>query len=139
VVGSIGVVVQIPNLHRLLDRGGIEFEQVTGGRYKRTVTPFTPTTDEARAKLTSQIEDTHALFKEFVLAQRPQLDIEQVATGEYWYGSRALELGLVDELITSDDYLLRRRGEADVFEVSWQDRPPGRRLAGLMASLGLRW
>jgi serine protease SohB len=136
VVGSIGVVAQIPNAYRLLDRAGIDYEQFTGGAYKRTVTPFTRTTDEARAKLASQIDETHTLFKEFVVAQRPQLDIEQVATGEYWYGTRALELGLVDELVTSDDYLLRRRDEADLFEVTWSDgRGAGRRLASLLQSV----
>lgn len=136
VVGSIGVVAQIPNLHRLLDRGGIEVEQVTGGEFKRTVTPFTRTTDAQREKLTSQIEDTHALFKEFVARNRPALDVERVGTGEYWYGVRALELGLVDELVTSDDYLLSRSGDADVLAVrSARGRRPARRLAALARSL----
>ncbi len=136
VVGSIGVIAQIPNIYRLLDRSGIEFEQVTGGEFKRTVTPFTRTTEEKREKLTSQIADTHALFKEFVGRNRPQLDVEQVGTGEYWYGTRAVELGLVDELVTSDDYLLARSAEADVYAVSWsQGRGATRRLAALVRSL----
>jgi serine protease SohB len=136
IIGSIGVVAQIPNLHRLLDRGGIDYEQFTAGEFKRTVTPFTKTTDEARAKLSSQVADTHTLFKEFVAAQRPQLDIERVATGEYWYGTRALELGLVDELVTSDDYLLRRRDEADLYAVTYAEgRSMGRWLSSFLQSV----
>ncbi|MFI7586374.1 protease SohB [Spongisporangium articulatum] len=137
VVGSIGVVTQIPNFHRLLDRFGVDVEQFTGGRYKRTVTMLTPTTDEAREKLKEQIEDTHDLFKEFVADHRPQLDLERVATGEYWYGARAIELGLVDELRTSDDYLVAARERADIYEVSYR-QPVGMRdrllgLAGRVA------
>jgi serine protease SohB len=136
IVGSIGVVTQIPNVYRLLDRVGIEFEQVTGGQFKRTVTPFTRTTAEQREKLTDQVHDTHALFKEFVAAQRPQLDVERVGTGEYWYGSRAVELGLVDELVTSDDYLLARAAEADVYSVRQaRGRGPTDRLAAMVRSL----
>jgi len=139
VIGSIGVVAQVPNVHRLMDRSGVDYEQFTGGRYKRTVTPFTRTTDEARAKLTEQIDETHALFKEFVASQRPGLDVELVATGEFWYGSKALELGLVDELITSDDYLLSRRDEAALFEVSYPGgRSAARRLGSLLESAAHR-
>jgi serine protease SohB len=122
-VGSIGVVAQVPNVHRLLERYGVRVEQFTGGEFKRTVTPFGDTTEAERAKLRSEIEDTHALFKDFVAAHRPQLDLDQVGTGEAWYGARALALRLVDELRTSDDYLSAARGRADLFAVSY--RPPG--------------
>jgi serine protease SohB len=136
VVGSIGVITEIPNIYRLLDRTGIEFEQITAGEYKRTVTPFTRTTEAQREKLTSQIQDTHALFKEFVSQHRPQIEIERVATGEHWYGTRAVELGLVDELVTSDDYLLARSADAELYAVSWsQGRTPVRRLAALVRSM----
>ncbi len=135
VVGSIGVIAEIPNVYRLLDRTGIEFEQITGGDFKRTVTPFTQTTEAKREKLTSQIEDTHALFKEFVSRHRPRLDIERVGTGEHWYGTRALGLGLVDELVTSDDYLLARSADADLYAVSWSEgRGTARRLVSLLRS-----
>jgi serine protease SohB len=119
VIGSIGVVAQIPNFHRLLDRAGIDFEQFTGGEFKRTVTMFGETTDADRAKLTDQIHETHALFKDFVAEHRPQLDVDAVATGEYWYGKKALELNLVDALATSDDYLLAARERADLYEVTY--------------------
>jgi serine protease SohB len=119
VIGSIGVVAQIPNFHRLLDRAGIDFEQFTGGQFKRTVTMFGENTEADRAKLTEQIHETHDLFKDFVAEHRPQLDVAAVATGEYWYGKKALELNLVDALATSDDYLLAARERADLFEVSY--------------------
>lgn len=133
VVGSIGVVAQVPNFHRLLDRHGVDVEQFTGGRYKRTVTMFGRTTDEGRAKLDEQIQDTHALFKEFVGTHRPQVDLESVATGEYWYGARALERNLVDELVTSDDYLVAARERADIFEVSYTPRRSVRRVLSAAA------
>ncbi|WP_088313496.1 protease SohB [Kineosporia sp. R_H_3] len=136
VVGSIGVITEIPNVFRLLDRAGVEFEQVTGGEYKRTVTPFTQTTPAKREKLTEQVADIHALFKEWVATNRPQVDIERVATGEHWYGTRAVELGLVDELVTSDDYLLARAAGADLYSVRWtQGHRTARRLASLVSSL----
>jgi serine protease SohB len=119
VIGSIGVVAQVPNFYRLLDRFGVDVEQFTGGEFKRTVTMFGENTDADRAKLTEQIHETHDLFKSFVAAHRPQVDLTTVATGEYWYGTRALELNLIDELITSDDYLLKARERADLFEVSY--------------------
>jgi serine protease SohB len=119
VVGSIGVVAQVPNFYRLLDRVGVDVEQFTGGEFKRTVTMFGETTDADRAKLTEQIHETHDLFKNFVGEHRPQVDLATVATGEYWYGTRALELNLVDELSTSDDYLLAARERADLFEVEY--------------------
>jgi serine protease SohB len=119
VVGSIGVVAQVPNFYRLLDRVGVDVEQFTGGEFKRTVTMFGENTDADRAKLTEQIHETHDLFKDFVGEHRPQVDLGQVATGEYWFGTRALELNLVDQLATSDDYLVAARERADLFEVEY--------------------
>jgi serine protease SohB len=135
-LGSIGVIAAIPNVHRLLDRHGVGVEQFTGGEFKRTVTPYGEPTEAARAKLTEEIEDVHALFKEFVAENRPQVDVARVATGEAWYGSRALDLALVDEISTSDDYLLAARERADLYLVGYRGGGPVRRrllprLAGL--------
>lgn len=118
ILGSIGVVAQMPNFNRLLDRHGIDFEQITAGELKRTLTMFGKNTDEDRAKFTEQMEDTHKLFKEFVSEQRSQVNIEQIATGEHWLGKRARELNLVDELITSDDYLLQQSEAADIYQIT---------------------
>lgn len=123
VIGSIGVIAQLPNFHRLLDSRGVDFEQVTAGKYKRTVTMFGQNTDEDRAKLREELEDVHALFKQMVTTHRPALDIESVATGEHWYGSRALQMQLVDAVETSDDYLHRAAEAADLYRVSYKARP----------------
>ena len=122
VVGSIGVIAQIPNFNRALTDRGVDFEQVTAGKYKRTVTMFGRNTDEDRAKLREELEEVHSLFKNMVASNRPQLDIEQVATGEHWYGTRALEMRLIDELGSSDDYLLAAAARADVFHVTWRTK-----------------
>jgi serine protease SohB len=136
VIGSIGVLAQIPNFNRLLTERGVDVEQVTAGRYKRTMTMFGRNTDEDRAKLREELEDIHALFKQMVAEHRPQLDIERVATGEHWYGSRALALKLVDEIGSSDDYLLKATETADVFHVSYKAKHtlPERLLAMARAS-----
>ena len=108
---------QIPNFHRLLDSHGIDFEQFKGGEYKRTVTMFGENTDADREKLRQDIEDIHGIFKRFVTEQRPVLDIEKVATGEHWLARRAVDLGLCDTLVTSDDYLLDANERAELVGV----------------------
>ncbi|HET9657231.1 MAG TPA: protease SohB, partial [Kineosporiaceae bacterium] len=136
VVGSIGVIDQTPNFHRLLDRHGIDYEMFKGGEHKRTVTLFGRTTEEDRARRTEEVQEVHELFKDFVAANRPGLDLTRVATGQYWYGSRALELGLVDELTTSDDYLLARRDSADIYQLRFTPaRSLRQRLAGRTSAL----
>ncbi len=119
IIGSIGVLAQLPNFSRLLDRHGIDFEQIKAGEYKRTITLFGKNTAKERAKLKEDVEDMHGLFKEHVAHNRPGLDIARVATGEHWYGARALELKLVDDLVTSDDYLLASSQNADLYEVTY--------------------
>ena len=105
IIGSIGVIVQLPNFHRLLKDKHIDFEQITAGSFKRTLTLFGQNTEEGREKLHQEIEAIHGLFKNLVYEYRTHLDIEKVATGEHWLGKQALALNLVDELNTSDDYL----------------------------------
>ena len=117
IIGSIGVLAQIPNFNRLLDKHGIEFEQVKAGELKRTLTMFGKNTKEDRERLTEQIEDTHTLFKDFVAEHRQQVNIDEIATGEHWLGKKALELKLIDELMTSDDYLLAKSEVANVYEI----------------------
>ena len=119
IIGSIGVITQIPNFHRLLKKHDVDFEQVTAGEFKRTITMFGESTDKAREKLKQEVEDTHALFKDFVKQQRPVVELSEIATGEYWLGKRAHELNLVDALGTSDDYLLNERDNADIFELHY--------------------
>lgn len=128
VIGSIGVMAQLPNFHRLLKKNDIDFELFTAGEYKRTVTMFGENTDKGREKFSEELEDTHELFKQFVTANRPEVDIAKVATGEIWYGQKALEMGLVDELQTSDALVQGHLADWDVFEVkfvhkkNWQEK-----------------
>jgi len=124
ILGSIGVIAQIPNFNRMLDSHGIDFEQVTAGKYKRTVTIFGENTDEDRAKLKEELEDVHSLFKEAVAKYRPDLDLEKVATGEHWYGSRAVALGLADEIRTSDELLNERARDRDIYAVVYKIKQP---------------
>lgn len=119
IVGSIGVIAQLPNFNRLLRRNDIEFEQFMAGEYKRTVTLFGENTKKGRQKFQEEIEDTHILFKRFIVENRPRVDIDEVATGEHWYGTRALELRLIDGITTTDDYLLNASRNAAIYEVSY--------------------
>lgn len=138
IIGSIGVIAQLPNFHRWLEHKGIDFELHTAGDYKRTLTLFGENTEAGRAKLREHLEETHQLFKGFVREYRKNLDLDKVATGEYWYGEQALKLGLVDELATSDDYLLGARDQRDVFRLRWRakKRPWQRLVTGMRALLG---
>ncbi len=140
VLGSIGVLAELPNFHRLLERHGVDFELHTAGQYKRTLTLFGENTDAGRDKLKEQLEETHALFKGFVAEYRPALDMDLVATGEYWHGRRAVELGLVDELKTSDDLLLAESAICDLFQLKYSahKKPIERLLASLQSALGRR-
>jgi len=124
VLGSIGVLAQIPNFHKLLKRMDIDFEQITAGDYKRTLTMFGANSDQDREKFKEELEETHHLFKEFVKENREIIDIHKIATGEHWYGKRAIELNLVDELITSDDYLSTAAKQANIFEIKYERKKP---------------
>lgn len=119
IVGSIGVIAQLPNFNRLLKKHNIDYEQITAGEYKRTLTMFGENTEKGRKKFQEEIQDVHELFKKFILEYRPQLDINKVATGEHWYGSHALALNLIDELMTSDDYLLRAKDSSDIYQINY--------------------
>ena len=120
IIGSIGVVAQVPNFHRLLKKHDIDFQEMTAGEFKRTVSVFGEITERGRKKFQEELEDTHVLFKEFVKANRPKLDLDQVATGEHWLARRGMDLGLVDELKTSDEYLVGRAAHANLYQVTFE-------------------
>ena len=124
ILGSIGVIAQLPNFNRLMDSHGIDFEQITAGKYKRNVTIFGKNTDEDRAKLKEELEDVHSLFKGAVSKYRPDLDLDKIATGEHWYGTRAIELGLVDEIMTSDELLSDLARDTDLYRVTYKIKQP---------------
>ncbi|MEQ1369400.1 protease SohB [Acinetobacter schindleri] len=134
IVGSIGVVAQVPNFNRLLKDNKIDFELFTAGEYKRTVTMFGENTEEGKAKFEEEIQQTHALFKHFVEKYRPQLNVEKVATGEHWYGQDALDLNLVDKLQTSDEYVLGLLPQHDVYTINTRKKPTLGEKLGLQAA-----
>ncbi len=138
IVGSIGVIAQLPNFNKLLKKNHIDFEQFTAGEFKRTVTVFGENTDKGRQKFQQELEETHVLFKHFVKRHRQQLDIDEVATGEHWFGYQALELKLVDELTTSDDYLLTQLNERQVYKVQYRIRKSIAEKLGLAAATALK-
>jgi len=120
IIGSIGVVAQLPNFNRLLKKNHIDYELLTAGEYKRTLTLFGENNNKARAKFQEDIESIHHIFKDYISEHRPAVDINKVATGEHWLAKEALQLRLVDDLITSDDYLLKSSRENNLYEVSYQ-------------------
>lgn len=124
IIGSIGVLAQLPNFNRLLKKHDIDFEEITAGEYKRTLTMFGENTDADREKFREELEDAHELFKTFVNEHRPSVDIEKIATGEHWFATRAKEFNLVDELVTSDDYLFSASESRDIYHVSYQRKKP---------------
>ncbi len=134
VLGSIGVVAQVPNFNRLLKEHNVDFELYTAGQYKRTVTMFGENTEEGKAKFEEELQQTHVLFKHFVEKYRPQLNVEKVATGEHWYGQDALDLNLVDKLQTSDEYLLSLLTQHDVYLIQTRRKPTLGEKLGLQAA-----
>ncbi|CCK76215.1 Periplasmic serine protease, family S49 [Oleispira antarctica RB-8] len=137
IVGSIGVVAQLPNFSRLLKKHDVDFEMFTAGEYKRTVTMFGHNSAKAKDKFREDLEETHVLFKNHVTRFRPGLNIEEVATGDTWYGQDALENKLVDQLGTSDDYLVAACNDADVFEVSYEFKKSLQEKLGFAVQMGV--
>lgn len=134
VLGSIGVVAQVPNFNRLLKEHHVDFELYTAGQYKRTVTMFGENTIEGKAKFEEELQQTHVLFKHFVEKYRPQLNVEKVATGEHWYGQDSLDLNLVDKLQTSDEYLLGLLAQHEVYLIQTRHKPSLGEKLGLQAA-----
>ena len=144
-LGSIGVVAQMPNFHRFLKNRDVDVEVLTAGEHKRTLTVFGENTDKGREKFVQELEDVHTLFKEFVSDNRPQVNIDAVSTGEAWYGTRAIQNDLVDELMTSDEFITNKCKDSDVFLVKYVlhkgkiDRLMERFSGGILESLSQRF
>ena len=131
VLGSIGVIAQVPNVHRLLKRHDVDVEVHTAGQFKRTLTVLGENTEEGRQKFREELEDTHQLFQQFVTTYRDQVDMTKAATGETWYGQRAVDEKLVDDIETSDAFLMRACDEKNVYEVKWvEPKKPLERIVG---------
>ncbi|MCH8499013.1 MAG: protease SohB [Marinobacter sp.] len=134
ILGSIGVVAQLPNFHRLLQKNEIDFEVLTAGEHKRTLTVFGENTEKGRQKFLADLEDIHVLFKDYVQEHRPVVDVAQVANGDIWFGRRALEVNLADELKTSDEYLLDRCDDAELVQVTFRRKRTVPEKLGLAAA-----
>ncbi|MCW9714986.1 protease SohB [Avibacterium sp. 21-594] len=119
IIGSVGVVAQVPNIHRLLKKHDVDVDVMTAGEYKRTVTLLGENTEKGKEKFQQELNETHQLFKQFVAQHRPQIDVEQIATGEHWFGQQALGLNLVDEIATSDDLILQAIKDKLVLSVKY--------------------
>ena len=144
IIGSIGVVAQIPNIHRLLKKHDVDVDVMTAGEYKRTVTMLGENTEKGKQKFQQELEETHQLFKQFVSQNRPHLDVDQVGTGEHWFGQQALNLNLVDEIMTSDDLLLQAMKEKQLIGVKYVVKKSLLQKVGKQAeesadNIALRW
>jgi serine protease SohB len=137
VLGSIGVVAQLPNFHKVLKKHDVDYEIFTAGEYKRTVTMLGENTEKGRQKFMEDLEDTHVLFKEFVGEHRPVVNVDEVATGEIWFGRRALEVNLIDLISTSDEYLTAMHPQADIVAVRYEQKKGIQERVGLAASKAL--
>ena len=135
VVGSIGVVAPVPNLHRLLQKNEIDFEEMTSGEFKRTVSVLGEITPAGREHFRGKLDATHEAFKAHVAQCRPNVDITRVANGDYWLAREGLALGLVDEIMTGDELLFRARDSARLYEVSTEARKT--LLQQLLSGLGV--
>lgn len=118
IIGSIGVVAQIPNFHRWLKKHDIDVELLTAGEYKRTLTLFGETTDKGRKKFQEDLEKIHLAFRNYIAVNRHNLDMDKIATGEHWLATDALDLKLVDQLATSDEYLIGKMTTYKAFKLT---------------------
>lgn len=137
ILGSIGVVAQLPNFHKLLKKNDIDFEMHTAGEYKRTLTVFGENTEKAREKFQADLEEVHGLFKAFVSAHRTSIDIDAVSTGEYWFGQQTLEKNLADRLCTSDAFLMERRVSHELIEVRYRNKKGWQERLGMAAEMAV--
>lgn len=137
IVGSIGVIAQLPNFNKLLKKNDIDFEMHTAGQFKRTLTVFGENTDEGREKFQGELEEVHKMFKGFVSENRSNIDIDQVATGEYWYGTKAMELNLVDDIQTSDDFLMTANETFTLFKLKYATKKSVAQKLGFAISQGI--
>lgn len=123
IVGSIGVLGQLPNFHRFLNKHAVDYEQHYAGQFKRTLTVFGKNTEKARKKFQQELEQTHTLFRNFIDENRPQVDLEQVATGEHWHALDAFEKKLIDQIMTSDEYIMKHHPEKAIYELNYKTKP----------------
>ncbi|CAB3976441.1 protease SohB [Candidatus Azoamicus ciliaticola] len=122
IIGSIGVLGIIPNINKMLNKNNIEIEYHTSGKYKKTLSVIGENTEIGRKKFIESLENTHFLFKNFVKENRSQINIDEIATGEYWYGIDALKLNLIDKIQTSDEYIMENLNNTKIYEIKLNEK-----------------
>ncbi|KZX82185.1 hypothetical protein A3715_00045, partial [Oleiphilus sp. HI0009] len=118
-LGSIGVIMEVPNFYNLLDRAGVQFHQFTAGKHKRLVSMTNKIGDAAKDQINQDLEKSHELFKNHVHTYRNSVNLESVSHGDVWSAKYCLDNKLVDDLMTSEAYLFDRASRANIFHISW--------------------
>ncbi|MEN3037705.1 MAG: signal peptide peptidase SppA [Candidatus Kryptonium sp.] len=105
ITGSIGVIAQFPNLSKLFDKIGVDFEIIKSGKFKDSGNPYRGLTDEERKYLQNLIDDVYGQFVNHVVEERKMKkeEVLKIADGRVFTGKQAYELGLVDTLGTLED------------------------------------
>jgi serine protease SohB len=137
IVGSIGVLAQIPNFNRALKKVDVDYEIMTAGEHKAPISMFGEITEKGKNKLQQELEETHELFKGFIHQHRPQVPLAEVATGEVWYGQQAIKHQLIDEVQTFDDYLMAKRHEHNIYQVSFAEKKSLQEKLGIAVEHGI--
>lgn len=144
-VGSVGVMAFVPNLRGLLEDYNINPRTFTAGKYKRTVSLTDEATEEEVEKFKQQLNAIHRLFLEAVKKYRKDVKMEVVETGEHWTARESVELGLglVDDIATSQQYLLEANRDRDLIILSqkrgfWEGGLLSRFVQGVIEKIELR-
>jgi protease-4 len=106
-IGSIGVIMEVPNASGLMDKIGVQWKVITAGKYKGAGSPFRPLTPTETGLLQGQIDQVYAQFIDTVASGRklPRSEVESMATGWAWNGEEAVRLKLIDQTGTYKDAL----------------------------------
>ncbi len=129
IVGSIGVLVQFPDVTGLMEKVGVKLEEVKSSSLKAEPSPFNPTTDAERDMIRAMILDSYEWFKELVEERRPlsKSEVAGLADGSIFTGRQALQKKLVDELGGEDEaraWLSTKGVDSDLEVIEW--KPKGR-------------
>jgi protease-4 len=145
IVGSIGVLVQFPDVTGMMDKLGIKLEEVKSAPLKAEPSPFNPTTDEERVMIRSMIMDSYDWFVGLVDERRPltRSEVAAVADGSVFTGRQALQKKLVDELGGEDEaisWLATKGVNGSLKVVEWKAKDgswflSSQAMAGVLARL----
>ncbi|HTV67919.1 MAG TPA: signal peptide peptidase SppA [Rhizobiaceae bacterium] len=145
IVGSIGVLIQFPDLTGLMDKVGIKLEEVKSSPLKAEPSPFSPTTDEERAMVRKIITDSYDWFVGIVDERRPlsRQEVLTLADGSIFTGRQALNNKLVDALGGEDEaktWLKEKGVDTDLEVIEWKDKDEaGFFFANAMTKQLARW